>query len=46
MECYHKVPRSQLDPLLDRLEYVEIPEGGLLRIEEDIATPLATEDVS
>lgn len=44
MECYHKAPMSALNPLLDRLEYVEIPEGGLLRIEEETATPYASDD--
>jgi len=33
MECYHKVQMSQLHPLLDRLEFVEVPEEGLIRIE-------------
>lgn len=32
--CYSKCSESQLAPLLDRLEFVEVPEGGLIRLEE------------
>lgn len=39
MECYHKAHMSQLAPLLDRIDIVEIPEGGLMRIEERFPPP-------
>lgn len=38
--------RSALDPLLDRIEYVEIPEGGLLRLEEDTPQAPIEEEVN
>lgn len=44
MESYHKVQMSQLHPLLDRIDFVEVPEGGLIRLEEHTATPYATDD--
>jgi len=42
MEAYHKVQMSQLHPLLDRLQFIEVPEGGLIRIED--ATPVAPDE--
>jgi len=44
-ECYSLVSHSQLAPLLSRLEVVEIPDHGLLRIEK-MQTNFADEALS
>jgi len=33
-ECYHKVMPSQLAPLLDRIQIVNVPSGEVIRIEK------------
>jgi len=41
IEAYHKVHMSQLLPLLDRLDMIEVPDLGVIRIVEKLPVPLS-----